>query len=333
MENQIELVQLPIIQHKLQLIGAEVSKRIDDLNIDNQLATDDTVKTLKEMRAELNKEATAFENQRKDVKNAIMLPYNDFEAIYKTEIIDKYKAADDLLKSKISEFELKIKTDKRNNLIDYFNEVCEFNEIDFLTFDKTGIEIGLSTSEKKYKEQILEFVTKVAEDITLIQTEQYAAEILIEYKNTLKASAAIANIRNRKEQEKIERERLLLERTRKRIALLQSLTFVYNEITKTYRFVGNDEIYINYSDVETLENGDWTKKYVELENAVKEQQKQTISAPKIEKLVSKPETTTPQPEAKKEEIFTATFEVSGTYSELTTLKNFLIENNYNYKNL
>jgi hypothetical protein len=64
----------------LHIIGKEVSARIETLNIENQLATSDTVKALKEMRAQLNKEAIEFETQRKAVKSGIMQPYNDFEA-------------------------------------------------------------------------------------------------------------------------------------------------------------------------------------------------------------------------------------------------------------
>jgi hypothetical protein len=193
-----------------------------------------------------------------------------------------------------------------------------------------NLEVGLSTSEKKYKEQIFEFVNQVAEDLALIETETYAPEILIEYKNTLKASTAIANIRNRKEQEKIEKERLIGERTHKRTSSLQSLTLIYSDLTKTYHFVSDENIFVKLSDVETLENDEWTKKYIELEFAVKELKKNNISAPKVK-------AQTPQligqSAPKEEEIFTATFEVTGTHSKLAMLKNFLIENNFNYKNL
>ena len=274
METTIKVTQIPVIKHELQIIGKGVSERIAALNIESQLATEDTVKALKEIRAELNKEATAFEAQRKDVKNAVMQPYNDFEAIYKAEIIDKFKAADDLLKSKISDFEMKIKSEKRTNLVDYFNEACKCKTIYFLTFDRMNIEVGLSVSEKKYKEQILEFIDKVAEDLALIETEQYAAEILIEYKKSLKANAAITDVRNRKEQERIEQERIQAREAQK--------------------------------------------------------QAQAAQAPKVEE---QPIITKPVEVATKEETFVATFEVVGTHAELTALKNFLIENNYNYKNL
>ena len=330
MTTEIKLIQSPVIQHALKEAGKQVTTRINELNLENLVATEDTVKSLKELRAELNKELNGYELQRKNIKEAVSAPYVEFEGVYKAEISEKYKAADETLKDKINGFEMKIKTEKRNSLISYFKELCEFNNIDFLTFERMNLDINLSTSEKKYKEQILEFVNQVAEDLALIETETYAAEILIEYKNTLKASAAIANIRTRKEQERIEQQRILANRIQQRIDSLTSLAFVYSDLTKTYRYINDAEIFIKYSDIEILDNSEWTKKYIELENTVKAIQKQAVSAPKVE---TKSATVQPKPEQKQEEIFVATFEVSGTHAELTNLKNFLIENNYNYKNI
>jgi hypothetical protein len=330
--NKIELVQLPVIKHELQRIGAEITVRIKSLNLENQVATEDTVKTLKAIRAELNKEVTVFEAQRKEVKNAVMQPYNYFETVYKAEITDKYKEADETLKSKISEFEITVKTGRRNALIAYFNELCEFHDIDFLKFESIISEINLSTSEKKYKEQIFEAINRINEDLELIRTETHAAEILTEYKRTLKASAAIAEVRTRKEAEKLERERLVMNRTNKRTNALHALAFTYSDITKTYRFIQDETIFVKLSDVETLENDEWNKKYILLENLVKQLQKQSVSAPKTETQAPK-QTEQPKAETKPEETFVATFEVIGTYAELTSLKNFLVENNYNYKNI
>ena len=105
MKNEITLVQSPIIAHKLQEAGKSVSKGIEELELDKQVATVDTVKSLKEVRAELNKELADFENQRKAIKEGVNNPYNEFENLYKTEISDKYKSAIDTLKDKIASVE------------------------------------------------------------------------------------------------------------------------------------------------------------------------------------------------------------------------------------
>lgn len=329
--NSIKLIQRPIIKHTLEIVGAKVTERIDSLNIANQLATEDTIKTLKEMRADLNKESKEFENQRKEIKDAVLSPYNDFEATYKAQIIEKYKNADDLLKSKINDFEMKLKTEKRENLISYFTEICQVEQLEWLTFDKLGIDVTLSVSEKKYKEQINAFIISVKDDISLIESDTYSVEILVEYKSTLKASQAIQLVRQRKDKEKQEAERLRNERTNQRTAKLRSLSFVYHDLTRTHNWVNDESVMISYSDIENLSNEDWLKKYAELKSKAKVQEDikpEILKAPIIEQPKQEP-----IKEAAKEEIFEAKFSVNGTYSQLKSLGEFLKVNNYNYQNI
>ncbi len=94
-------MQVPKIVHRLQAVGARVTERLKELGVDTLVATEDTVKSLKDLRAELNKELTEFESQRKWVKEGVLNPYNEFETIYKAEISEKYKGAIDTLKTKI----------------------------------------------------------------------------------------------------------------------------------------------------------------------------------------------------------------------------------------
>jgi hypothetical protein len=209
MENKaIEIVQLPIIREHLAVIGAEITAKIESLNIDNIVANEDSVKMLKEMRAELNKDLEVFEQQRKAVKEGILNPYNSFESVYKVEISDKMKRAVDTLKDKISFVEDAIKAEKRDAIKQYFAELCASESIDFVTFESVGLEINLSTTEKKYREQCVAFIEKIKDELNLIDTQDFKAEILVEYKRTLNAARAIADVRNRKEAEAKEAERL-----------------------------------------------------------------------------------------------------------------------------
>jgi len=331
MNQEITLIQSPIIKHSLEEIGKSVTERLAALNIENQVATDETVTALKKMRAELNSEAKQFDEQRKGIKKAILLPYEDFEAVYKLEISDKYANADNLLKSKISEFEMKIKTEKRNNLQAFFAELTEHEGIEWLTFDRWGVEIGLSTTEKKYKEMILEFVSNVVDDLELINSEEHAAEMIIEYKKTLNASAAITGVRQRKEQEKLEKERLLNQRTSSRIAQLHKITFVYSDIANAYYFVQDNTVSISLNDVETLENDEWNKRYVNFEATFAHYNKKP-EQPEIFKTAA-PVIVPQIAEQPKEEIHQAKFCVEGTMSELMKLKEFLVSNNYKYQNI
>lgn len=208
--NKIELVQIPIIEQNLIEVGKSVTERLSSLNIDGQVATVETVKALKEMRANLNKELAEFEDQRKYVKNGILSPYNAFEIIYKDEVSDKYKNALDTLKDKIAFVENTIKEEKRTSVSKYFKELCLSENIDFVTFESVALDINLSTTEKKYKEQCNEFISRIKDDLALIDTQEFKAEIIVEYKLTLNASRAIKTVQDRKESERIESEKIRL---------------------------------------------------------------------------------------------------------------------------
>ena len=76
------------------------------------VCTEDTVKDIKATRADLNKQFKTLEEQRKQVKTAVLKPYEDFEESYKKYISNKFKSADTDLKSKIDEVESKLKDEK-----------------------------------------------------------------------------------------------------------------------------------------------------------------------------------------------------------------------------
>lgn len=333
MNNQpMILKQSPVIEHKLIELGTRVSEKLAALNIDNQVATEETIQALKTIRADLNKEAKEYEEQRKKIKEAVLNPYSEFESIYKAQISQKYKEADTVLKNKINDFEIKVKQAKKEKIVAYFEELRTLEKLDWLSFDRLNIEINLSTSEKKYKEQILAIIKQVVDDLELISTDTHSAEMLVEYKKTLNASASIKTVRDRKQKEKEEKERILSERTRRRTSYLRSLGFISHDITRTYNWIKDESVMISFADLESLTDEDWNKRYNEIEakiKALEESKAQPLQAPTIAPPI---QPTITVPEAK-EEIFEAKFLVSGTYKELKALGDFLKSNNYKYQNI
>lgn len=333
--TEIKLVTKPKIVHKLQEFGASVTKRLEDLNINNLVATEDSVKSLKELRAELNKELANFEDQRKFIKGEIMNPFNEFEGIYKTEIADKYKLAIDTLKDKIAIVETKIKDEKKAKVKSYFDELCLSERIDFITFEKLGLDINLSTSEKAYKEKCDEIINKTIDDLNLIKTTEFEAEILTEYKTSLNVSQAITTVKTRKANEAIEAERLLQAQISKRGALLKALGMLFDEMTKCY--VYDDETFITEAFLKTSTPDEFTKKYIEFEVKIKDIERakaQAVNAPQTEiKFEPKPTTISAPTVKETEEIVTASFEVKGTMSQLKALGQYMRTNNIIYKNI
>ena len=100
MNNDIIVIkQLPVIEEQLQAIKAEVTEKVE--NALCLVCNEETVKSIKAVRADLNKDFKDFEERRKAVKKAIMTPYEQFETVYKDCIADTYKKADTELKLKI----------------------------------------------------------------------------------------------------------------------------------------------------------------------------------------------------------------------------------------
>lgn len=324
--NEIKLIQAPIIKHELEAVGKSIDQRLAGLNIEGQVATEETVQSLKKLRTELNSELKEYEEQRKTVKNAVLEPYNTFDAEYKIQVSDKMVVAISLLKDKIAEVEYRIKADKMEEIKEYFVELCLSEDIDFLSVNQIIPSVGLTVTAKKYKEQVLEFVSKVKDELLLISTQANQAEILVLYKKTLNAAKAIKEVQDRKQAEKAEVERIQMVRTHKRTQALHGITFVSMDITRTYNWVRDNKYYITMSDIENLSDEDFRKVFNELK-AVVEDSKEPIQVPAQAPLQA------PKAEVPKAELLTATFQCTGTMEQLTELGKYMKSNNITFKNI
>lgn len=182
MNNEIiVLEQLPIIKAKLEQVSVQIKEKVDKAT--SLVCNEDTVKEVKKVRADLNKEFNELETKRKEVKQAIMQKYDEFEEIYKENVGNIYKNADIELKQKIDNVELELKQEKENILREFFLEHQMANHLDgIIRFEDVGLNVTLSASEKSLKEQVKAFCEKVANDLKAIQTDDNSEEILMEYK-------------------------------------------------------------------------------------------------------------------------------------------------------
>lgn len=195
MQDLIVVKQLPQIEEHLKELSLEVDKKVEKTK--GLVCTEENVKTIKQIRADLNKEFKEVEVQRKIVKEQILAPYMQFEEIYKTYISDKYKSADSDLKAKIDLTENELKRIKEQEIKDYFEEYKNANKVDFIEYGQAKINVTLSASMKSLKEQAKAFIDKIVDDFKLIETQEHKAEILVEYKQSLNVSNAITTVTNR----------------------------------------------------------------------------------------------------------------------------------------
>ncbi len=213
MEEKKELIvvkQLPVIEEQLRSLSDEIDKKVSRAL--SLVVSDETVKEVKKVRAELNADFKDLEQKRKSVKEQVMNPYLQFEEIYKKYVTEKFKYADEELKKKISMVETEQLNAKSKEIKDYFEEYKVSKNIDFITFENANINITLSASNKSLKEQAKEFIDKVSDDLALIDSQEHKEEILIEYKKSLNVSLAITTVVNRyKELEELKKKQEVVE--------------------------------------------------------------------------------------------------------------------------
>lgn len=214
MKELIIIKQLPVIEQHFKELSKEIDEKVAHVN--SLAVTEDTVKDVKKIRAEMNKEYKALEAKRIDVKNKINAPYMDFEKMYKEYAGDKYKKADADLKAKIAEIENGVKKAKEDEARAYFSE----QDIDFVKFEQVGLNVTLSVTVKALKEHIDAFISRINDDLKLIETQEHEAEILVEYKRTLNCSQAITSVVERyraieEEKERQEKRKRAAEEARK----------------------------------------------------------------------------------------------------------------------
>ncbi len=214
-KDLMQIKQLPVIEEQLKNVSKVIDERVK--NATSLVCTDETVKAVKEIRANLNKDYKDFEEQRKMIKEQILKPYTDFEDVYKKCVADKFRNADITLKGKIELVEKELKDKKEQEVKDYFEEYKTANNIDFITYEQARINVTLSASMKSLKEQVKQFIDKIVDDLKLIDTQEHKTEILVEYRNTLNISNAITTVANRFkaiEEEKKKQEEFMKESTK-----------------------------------------------------------------------------------------------------------------------
>ena len=294
-ENIITVQQLPVIVYeRLESVGQEIDKRIAALDLDKQLVTEDTKKAVKDTRAMLNKELKDFEEQRKRIKEQVIAPYEAFEKAYNSFIKVKYEKADGILKVKIDEFDRKLKADKEARIRAYFTELCQANNIDFLPFERLGLNIRLNDSDKSLKDIVNTNIDNVVKSLEFIENltdpDEYKAEILADYKQTLDVMTAINNAKYRKQQREYELQRLEAQKAAAEQARLAAEA--------------------RAKEVAPL------------------QAPEEVPAPAIQEVPAPPQEV-PAP-APQEEIIHVTLELIGTRAQLRALRQFLDINNIKY---
>ncbi len=229
--------QLPIIEEQLHKLKVDIAERVSAaVALD---CNEDTVKEIKKIRADLNKEFAEYEDARKGVKKAISEPYDKFNAVYKECVSDVFKAADGELKKKIAVVEDSMKKVKRERVSSYAVELRAALGLEWLDVNRVLPNVTMSASESSLIQRVSETMERISEDVKTIEDP----EVFAEYKKMLNLAQAQTIVKNRRteiERAKAEAERKAAEEEVKeevteRVEMIAPPTVEEpNEVEKTF---------------------------------------------------------------------------------------------------
>lgn len=298
MENGLIIVkQLPVIEDQLAAVKESITERVNQAL--SLVCTEETYKDIKKVRSELNKEYAELETKRKEVKAAVLAPYERFERVYKDCAGDLYADADRKLKQKIAEVEDGLKQQKITALCDYFVEYRESLGLsdELVRYDDTGIKVGLSDSLTGLKKRVKDFLDHIADDLAAINSHEDRDEILTEYKRGFNLANALSTVAARHK---------AIEDARKAREEAEARRKAQEEQQK------------------------------ELAAVIAAQAAQEVPIPspvavEVVEAVPEPVAVPAAPEAEK--TYSTSFKVTGTLDQLKALKKFLVEGGYTYEQL
>ena len=260
----VRIETMPKVFSQLEMIGTYIDEQIKD--IDNLECNEENKVEVKRRRTEINNTLKLLDDKRKQIKKTLLEPYEIFNDKYEQECKDKLLNASEILKSKIDIIEEQQKEEKESELREFFQQHCEANDIDFLTFENVGLNITLSASIKSLKEQTLDFINKIVNDLNLIKLEEYRDEIIVEYMKNLDFTKSKLDViqrhkmleeiqkHNEEQQEKQKQEEKIIEK-------------VEDIITPPKEIISDDEIIKVTFTIETTK-----KNIIELKNWLNERE-------------------------------------------------------------
>lgn len=211
MNDLMVIKQLPVIEEQLKAVSAEIDEKL--AIVEGLVVSEETVKEVKKIRTEFTKEFDVYEEQRKAIKEAVMAPYTQLEAVYKECVSDKFKAADATLKAKIGEVEDELKARKFEKIREYYNEYAAAKHVgEYADFDRQMARlVRMSDTDTALKRVCREMIDPLVSGLSAIdaQPEELRAEILAEFRVTLRATEAISIVAARHkaiEEQKIRQE-------------------------------------------------------------------------------------------------------------------------------
>lgn len=188
MSDMFSIQNISETEKSLMAISAECADRLK--LAENLACTEETKQTAKKLRAELNKEFSEYEAERKEKTAEYEKPLKQFKELYDRYITKPFKNADTALKIKISEVEDVQRSEKTAAVEDYAAELIAMYSLNWLDVSRIMPNITLSTSEKSLKKEVKETLDRIKSEVDCINAISENSELMAQYMECLDLPAA-----------------------------------------------------------------------------------------------------------------------------------------------
>ena len=203
-----------VIEFNYSELKAEMTERLKYYN--NLVVSENSIKSAKADKANLNKLIAAIESERKEVKRRCLEPYNDFEAKCK-ELVMLVKAPVVAIDNQIKEFENIKKQEKYDELKSCFDNYIG-DMADIIKFDKIlNPKWGNATAKiDTLKAEIEDNIDRIKKELETLNAEYadkpYKAAVISEYCKEYSTSQALVYAAQLQREEEMQRK--VLEQTK-----------------------------------------------------------------------------------------------------------------------
>lgn len=194
-----EVLSIVNLQQTEQTLKGISERCKDRLKLAEGMAcTEETKQAAKKLRAELNKEFSEYEAERKERSAEYEKPLKMFKDIYNQYIAEPFRNADIALKIKINDVEATQREEKTLEVKEYADELKQAYSLNWLETERIMPNVTLSASVKSLKAAAKERLDKIKSDIDCIGVIDSSGEMFAEYMDCLDLAAAKITVEKRK---------------------------------------------------------------------------------------------------------------------------------------
>lgn len=189
----VKIEQMAVIKQQLDVVGEEIKKKVDTIpevleefsKLDSK-EQEEKKQEIKKYRTYLSSIQKQLEDKRKEIKKEINKPYDEFNTYYEDNVKVLLVNGINQLDTTISDIEKKQINEKQIEVEEFIKEHILSNHLESIVdvvdvIEYANLKINLSTSIKSLKESALSFISKVADEVKLIDLEETPSNLLYEY--------------------------------------------------------------------------------------------------------------------------------------------------------